>query len=178
MKTALKTLDMELTKLITRLPETWRGLFIVVTSLGDPIVTIGIGVVIVCIGWWQQNVRLALAGSVIWMTLITGAILKVVFSRARPMTEYAANLRVDTFSFPSGHSSGAMVAYGLLAYCAIHLLPQPYGWIVAIGCACIIVAVGVSRIYLGAHFPSDVLAGWILGALALIIIAVVIRPLS
>lgn len=178
MKALLKSFDLHLTQLVLRLPESWRGFFVIVTSLGDPIVTVGIGVVVVAIGVWQHNIRLAISGSIIWITLILGSVLKLLFGRERPMSEYAANLRVDTYSFPSGHSSGSMIAYGLLAYLAMRLLPQPYGWIAAAVCGAIIILVGISRIYLGAHFPSDVLAGWILGFAALLIIIFVVKPLS
>lgn len=178
MKAALKSFDLQITQLVLRIPESWNGFFSAVTVLGDPVLTVGIGIVVAAYGVWTQAVRLVIAGSLVWATLITGSILKLLFGRERPMTEYAANLRVDTFSFPSGHSSGSMIAYGLLAYIALKLLPQPYGWIAAIICGIIIFLVGISRIYLGAHFPSDVFAGWLLGACFLLVIVFIVRPLS
>lgn len=174
----LYSFDTTVTRAIATWPETWRSFFFFATHLGDPLVTIGIGIAIAGVGLWQGSMRLVFAGSSIWVTLAVGAILKLLFGRARPLTEYAANLRVDTFSFPSGHSSGSMIAYGLLAYLAWQLLPQPWGYVVAGICALIIIAVGVSRIYLGAHFPSDVIAGWALGLLALCIVILIIKPLT
>jgi membrane-associated phospholipid phosphatase len=176
-KALVKVFDLHLTQLILLLPESWRGLFVIITSLGDPIVIVGIGVAAVLYGVWSHNVKFIVSGSFVGLTLIVGSILKLLFGRERPMTEYAENLRIDTYSFPSGHSSGAMIAYGLLAYIAMKTLPQPYGLIAAIACGVIVLLVGISRIYLGAHFPSDVLAGWILGAIMLIIVIVVVRPL-
>ena len=129
-------------------------------------------------GLWLSNFRLALSGAIIWLTLGIGFLIKLLIGRARPLTEYAANLRVDTFSFPSGHTSGATIAYGLLAYLAWQLLPQPFGYIVAAMFGILIIAIGVSRIYLGAHFPSDVIAGWLLGAAALCVIIFIVRPLA
>lgn len=177
MKSLVKVVDVQLTQLILRLPESWHGFFLVVTSLGDPIFTVVIGVVVSAMGYLQHNVRLLFAGATIWSVLVIGGILKMLFGRARPMSDYAANLRVDTFSFPSGHSSGSMIAYGLLAYIALKLLPQPYGLFAAVICGCIIALIGISRIYLGAHFPSDVIAGWLLGGLGLLVIIFFIRPL-
>ena len=178
MKTLFKSFDLHLTQLVLRIPESWAGFFGAVTTLGDPVLTVGIGIAVAAYGVWAHAGRIIIAGSLVWATLIVGSMLKLLFGRERPMSEYAANLRVDTFSFPSGHSSGSMIAYGLLAYIALKLLPQPYGWIAAIICGIIIFLIGVSRIYLGAHFPSDVLAGWILGAIFLCVIVFIVRPLS
>lgn len=178
MKALIRTFDTSLIRLVTSWPESWRSFFVVVTNLGDPIVTIGIGVVVTAVGFAQANVRLMIAGAAVWATLGVGSLLKLAFGRERPLTEYAANLRVDTFSFPSGHSSGAMVAYGLLAYLAWQLLPQPWALVVTVVCAAIVLLVGISRVYLGAHFPSDVLAGWLLGLIALVVIVAVVRPLA
>lgn len=133
---------------------------------------------VAAVGLWLSNFRLALSGAIIWLTLGIGFLIKLSIGRARPLTEYAANLRVDTFSFPSGHTSGATIAYGLLAYLAWQLLPQPFGYIVAAMFGILIIAIGVSRIYLGAHFPSDVIAGWLLGAAALCVIIFIVRPLA
>lgn len=177
MKSSLRQFDVYFTELILKLPVSWQPFFLGVTNLGDPIVTIGIGVVVAVFGYLHANVRLIFSGAMIWITLVAGGILKLLFGRARPLSEYAANLRVDTFSFPSGHSSGSMIAYGLLAYLAIKFLPDPLGIIAAFVCGGIIFLVGISRIYLGAHFPTDVLAGWLLGAIALIIIVFCIKPL-
>ena len=177
MKHLIKSFDEKVTAAIVSLPQSWHGVFMGITALGDPIITIGIGVVVALVGWFGANMRLVLSGAMIWITLATGSLLKLAFGRERPLTEYSANLRVDTFSFPSGHSSGAMIAYGLLAYIAIKLLPGPWGVIVAMFCGFLIALIGISRVYLGAHFPSDVVAGWVLGIVALLIIIFVIRPL-
>lgn len=178
MKSLIRNFDLHVSNTVLRLPESWHGFFLAVTALGDPIITVGIGAIVAVVGFAVHNVRLGLAGVAIWLTLIVGSILKLLFGRERPVTEYVANLRVDTFSFPSGHSSGAMIAYGLLAYFALKLLPQPYGMIAAIICGIIILLVGVSRVYLGAHFPSDVVAGWLLGATVLTLVIYVLRPLG
>mgnify|MGYP000915925445 CR=1 FL=1 len=155
-----------------------KPFFLAITTLGDPIVTVGIGIVVAVYGYFQTNMRLVISAALIWVTLGFGAILKLLFGRDRPDTEYANNLHFATNSFPSGHASGAMVAYGLLAYMAWRLLPQPWSYIVVVLLGVLIVLVGLSRIYLGAHFPSDVIAGWALGGVTLLVILFVIRPLS
>ncbi len=146
--------------------------------LGDPVAIGLVSVAVIGTGIMTTNMRLALSGAAIPATLLVGALLKLLFERARPVTEYAMNMKIHTFSFPSGHSSGSTVAYGLLAYFAFMKLPTPWNAIVGLAVAVLPVFVGLSRIYLGAHFPSDVVAGWILGLAALFIIILIIQPLA
>lgn len=176
MKQILLQFDTRLTHIITSWPSQLHGFFLLITALGDPIVTVGIGVVVMASGFMKSNPRLILAGATVPATLLAGSFFKVLFERARPLTEYAANLRLDTYSFPSGHTSGATIAYGLLAFVAWQVLPQPFSSI-AVALLCIlIIAIGISRVYLGAHFPSDVVAGWLLGLIGLAIIILVVKP--
>lgn len=81
--------------------------------------------------------------------------LKQIFAAPRPDLLPHLDI-VHTYSFPSGHAAGNLIFFGaaaLLARCRA-------GWAVAIACIGII---GVSRIWLGVHWPSDVAAGWIEG---------------
>ncbi len=88
-------------------------------------------------------------------------VLKQIFAAPRP--ELLPHLdNVHTYSFPSGHAAGNLMFFGAVAMIV--------GGRVAYGCAGLIVAlIGVSRVWLGVHWPSDVTAGWIegLGWLAL-----------
>ncbi len=178
MRALLHYFDTTLTGAIVKLPIWLQPFFVAVTTLGSPIVTLCIGFIIAAWGIYATNIRLAVSGGVIWLTLGIGSFIKLLVGRERPTTDYAANMVFDTMSFPSGHSSGAAVAYGLLAFLAWNILPQPWGYIVAIIFIMLILLIGVSRIYLGAHFPSDVLAGWLLGAAGLCAIIFIVKPLA
>ncbi len=161
-----------------RVPSSFRSFLLLITDLGHPIATMLTGIGIAIVGLTQSNVRLVIAGGAVWFVLGVGSLLKLLFSRARPHTAYAANIWLDKHSFPSGHTTGSTAAYGLLAYFAWELLAWPWNGIIVIVLSLFIVLVGYSRVYLGAHFPSDVIAGWLLGAVAVICVIFVVHPLN
>jgi membrane-associated phospholipid phosphatase len=91
--------------------------------------------------------------------------LKLVFQRTRP--EAAAGYLIDlpsSFSFPSGHAMGSASVAGSLAIVAFAKLRSPWRWLALVAAFLYIVGVGVSRVYLGVHFASDVLGGQLASA--------------
>jgi membrane-associated phospholipid phosphatase len=88
-------------------------------------------------------------------------ILKLVFARARP-TLFEVITRPDTYSFPSGHAMSAVTIYGAIAAVIIALRPSSKP-LVAVVAMIVILGIGTSRVYLGAHWPMDVIAGWTAG---------------
>lgn len=84
-------------------------------------------------------------------------IAKRFFDRARPDLWLSIDPRSD-FSFPSGHAMGTMALF--TALCVLTWKTK-WRWPVLAGSATVILFVGLSRIYLGVHFPSDVLCGWL-----------------
>ncbi|TMQ16394.1 MAG: phosphatase PAP2 family protein [Deltaproteobacteria bacterium] len=95
------------------------------------------------------------------------SLLKVMFSRERP--ELFDKVALPTgYSFPSGHSMSAMGIYGVIAAALIALYPRARRPVIA-AAAGLIALIGVSRIYLGVHWPSDVLGGFLGGVPPLIV---------
>ena len=93
-------------------------------------------------------------------------IAKIVIHRPRPL--YAMITETD-FSFPSGHATIAVAFYGYLAYIFIKSFKSKIKRLVIfLGALLIISVIGFSRLYLGVHYVSDVIAGYLVGLLALI----------
>ena len=92
--------------------------------------------------------------------------LKATFHRTRP--EFAAEFHMTSWSFPSGHAMDSLISYGLLAY---WLRTKFSEWrvLIRITAIAVILLIGYSRIYLGVHYLSDVLAGYSAGMVWLIV---------
>ncbi len=175
MRIFVESLDTRFTKVIQRWPQWLRPVMRTATFIGLPVFTIFIGVLIAGFGVLHKSGNLVFVGAVIVGTILVSSILKRFFKRARPLTDYVLHMRFSSFSLPSGHAVGGVVAYGALGYLLAVSLPFP--WSAVAFCSGMIVAViiGISRVYLGAHYPSDVIAGWILGAVGLLTIIFNVR---
>lgn len=108
----------------------------------------------------RKSYILVIAANLV-VAMVVNPLLKQVFARVRP-TLFEVLKRPDTYSFPSGHSMSAVVIYGALATVIIALRPSAKVP-VAISAGILMVGIGFSRVYLGAHWPMDVLAGWASG---------------
>jgi membrane-associated phospholipid phosphatase len=96
------------------------------------------------------------------------AIAKMLMTRPRPADEMAV-AEPSGWSFPSGHSASAVALYVMLALIATSLWRRQLRPAVAFGAAGLLVAlIGFSRVYLGAHYPTDVLAGWLTGGILVV----------
>jgi undecaprenyl-diphosphatase len=89
------------------------------------------------------------------------AVLKLLFHRQRPELAY---VHLDTYSFPSGHATGATAIYGVVTYLLVRDRVRSTRVLAGVGFVGLIALVGFSRLYLEAHYLSDVLAGCSLGA--------------
>jgi undecaprenyl-diphosphatase len=138
--------------------------FVGVTHLGDFEVLSVLVLVVFLILLVARRRALAIA----WLVATSSGgllnrVLKSIFERTRPVHDHGLTLETS-WSFPSGHASGAMLIYGLLAYVLVlHARPA---WRAPIAAAAVllIVFVGASRIILQVHYLSDVLAGYLSAA--------------
>ena len=133
--------------------------------MGSPPVIVAMAAVAAVVGLVWRKVRGAawtLPIAVIGAGVIIQGV-KLLVHRPRP-SFFTPLLHEAGYSFPSGHSLIAMVVYGLLGYFALHLFKNPtLRLLVRIVTVLVVVAIGVSRVYVGVHYPTDVLAGWTAG---------------
>lgn len=140
-----------------------RTVFSAITRLGDPSTLVGLAIVVAVALVVAGRPRLAFG----WIAALAGNALlnhtlKAVFERVRPAHD-PSFVAATGWSFPSGHSSGAVVAYGLLAYLLVRLLPRRWHLPAVVLAAALAFTIGVSRFFVGVHFASDVLAGFLSG---------------
>ena len=138
---------------------------VALAHLGGPVVMITVAALAALAGLVFPRLR-AMAWSVPLAVAGAGALVecaKLVFERPRP-TFFEPLIAARGYSFPSGHSLVAMVLYGLLGYLICTTVrSKPARAAVAVVAALLIVSIGLSRIYVGVHYPTDVLAGWTAG---------------
>lgn len=151
--------------------QAWRSpsmtlLFHSATTLGNVAVMSAITAVTVLLLWWRgRSAEGLLLGIVVGAGAAISTFVKHAAERPRPDAANAIIELPASYSFPSGHTMASMLYFGVLAYVAVRRTTwQP--WVKALsvlGCVLAAVTIGVSRVYLGVHWPSDVLASWLLG---------------
>jgi membrane-associated phospholipid phosphatase len=98
---------------------------------------------------------------------LLNTIIKHIFERVRPVHDVSIATATG-WSFPSGHSSGSLVTYGIIAYVLVRVLPDGWRLPVIVAATLIAVTTASSRVFLRVHFASDVLAGIALGTVWLV----------
>jgi undecaprenyl-diphosphatase len=106
----------------------------------------------------------ALAISVVGTQVAVSGV-KLLIARPRPHSEQTI-VDPSGFSFPSAHSASAMALYLTVALIAAGLLKRRFRFAPYVAAGFAVALVGISRVYLGAHYPTDVLAGWLTGGIA------------
>ena len=144
-------------------PDLTRLMF-ALTEIGSPRLLAPVIPLMALLLWWRGFRDEAL----LWMSATGGASLltlglKAHFHRLRPDLPWALT-EEHSFSFPSGQSVFAVVVYSVLVYLTLRQRQRTF-WrvLVTLGAMSLVFGIGYSRIYLGVHYPSDVLAGYLVG---------------
>jgi membrane protein DedA with SNARE-associated domain len=146
----------------THINPTWTKIAFWISKIGDTEYMLIAGTAIaVALAWYKKWRRAALTILTMISTGFFLSVLKDFFLRARPENAYEA---LSSFSFPSGHASFAAAFFFVVAYLLVTYMHSVFRReLVIVGCATAIIVIGLSRIVLGVHWSSDVMAGWALG---------------
>lgn len=133
---------------------TWLGS----TKIAIIIVLVAMLVLAVFLGHRKE---LALFILVVGLAPLINKLIKSIFERERP--DLHRLIEETGYSFPSGHSMSAFAMYGILAYLLWRHVPSAWGrtLVIVLGLA-VTLSIGISRIYLGVHYPSDVIGGYLI----------------
>lgn len=146
----------------------WRSSFLnpimeFISLLGADFTLIAGSVVAILLALKKHRHEAQLFVSVLVLGVLINNVLKLFFQRPRPTIDPLFDLSAS-FSFPSGHAMNSFIFYCLLAYFVYHFTKNRtlsiWASIAALG---LILLIGLSRVYLGVHYPSDVIAGYIAG---------------
>lgn len=171
----LKQLDSDITVFVHqyRTPKL-TDYFVFITDVGDiyGYLTIFVLCIIafqIIFKSWNYVIQLTI---VMALALSSNVILKKIINRPRPELEHLVT--VETLSYPSGHAMTAMAFYGFLIYLfyrfKINLLIKT---LIIILLTSLIISIGISRVYLGVHFPSDIIGGFIAGFIWVVLCALI-----
>ncbi len=142
----------------------------IITFFGSVLMILILTVLFVIFVKGKRN-KLLILINVIVVTLLN-QLLKYVFQRERPTNSI---IEETGYSFPSGHSMVSMAFYGFLIYLVYKSNMKFKGLIISF-ISILIFLIGISRIYLGVHYPSDVLGGFTLSLSYLIIFIDITKP--
>ncbi len=151
------------------------GVFLLLTEFGAETIQLPL----IAFLYWCGKKRIAiLIGISFFSGMVVNQLLKITFCVQRPFLRFENLAAVaealpgaSGFSFPSGHTAGAISVYGMIAM----LTEKRWLKIVMVS---LIAAVGISRLYLGVHTPTDVLAAIVIGTLILIAVRIASRSLA
>lgn len=174
--TALTLADIRVTRWIQAWAHpNFTAAMLLITELGSTLFVSSVAFIAALYALWRRQwLRLLAIVLIVYGGMLLNVALKRLFQRARPILDEPI-LSLASYSFPSGHTVAATVLWGMIAVFALRTLHAWHWRLLAVSSAVtIIVLVGFSRIYLGAHYLSDVLAGiaeglvWLLFCLVLL----------
>ncbi len=174
----LEYLDLNFTTSLQKFQAWWLyAIMLGFTALGNTLTLLLVGIALAAYLFFRQRPLAA------WLTMLTliglpiNMLLKLSAGRPRPSTDLVSVLAPTIgLSFPSGHAMASTTLYGYLAIlCWMHIPQRTTRIMATISLAMTAVMVSLSRVYLGAHWLSDVVGGWTAGLFLLVIIVEVYK---
>jgi undecaprenyl-diphosphatase len=148
-----------------------------ITFLGTEFALATIALAVIAIFW--NNKKLSYFSKIAAVNLLAGSILnevlKNIYGRQRP--DILRLIEITGLSFPSGHSMAGMSFYGFIIYLCLKFGKGAWRYIAVTLLSVLILLIGISRIYLGVHYASDVLAGFSLGIVWLAVFITIMNKL-
>ncbi len=173
--------DVRIQRFVQRAPEPlFRWIADFGNWIGSAEVCAVIGIAVLLLLIWRRAPMCAALVLIAYAARLQNMALKSLFDSPRPTADL---IRVDEIArglgFPSGHAMGATLCFGSIAVVATRQISSPRirGAVHAL-CLAIIATVGFGRIFVGAHWPSDVLGGYLYGSIILIVIVALIDFLN
>ncbi len=151
----------------------WRAFMSGITDVGGGWVALTVAGLLAMFLFLRGRVIDALATAAIFSVTVVIPVLKQFVERPRPSgTSVMLIGHFSGSSFPSGHSALAMVFCGVLFYLAPRLVRAGQRmWTLRMGLVALLIFTGLSRVYLGVHWPSDVIGGFLVGAVLVSVLA-------
>lgn len=145
-----------------------------ITNITSPIMVI-ITLLILVLAIKDKKIKISLVINLLGITIINN-LIKVIIARPRP--EINKLVTETGYSFPSGHSMVSMAFYGYLIYLIYRYIKNKYiKWSLIVLLSILICLIGISRIYLGVHYTSDVLGGFLLSISYLVVYISLIKKI-
>ena len=144
--------------------------FTFITHFGDTVFIVGFvsGFILL-----SRNIYGVLMGVSAVDSAIICSVLKHIFVRERP--NHLRLIKQGGYSFPSGHSMISVCVYGYLLYLVLKIKNKLLKYILSCLLIFLIISIGISRIYIGVHYPTDVIAGYSLGIVEVILLIEALR---
>jgi membrane-associated phospholipid phosphatase len=155
----------------------FNALMVGLTTIGSTAailaIFVAVGIALLAI---RRYAALLFLGLALGGAILIDFVMKRIFERPRPKLDYAAVL--PDYSFPSGHAMNGVAFYLTLGLIAWSVFGRRVGLIVTVSMAVLAFGIGVSRIYLGYHYLTDVVGGWLGGIVWLLVVGAVFRLAS
>lgn len=166
----LSAIDEHLVSLVPLVAPGLYTIMVVLSALGEPaaMIALAIGWAGIEWAWGRRDRALVMLASVASAPVFYA--LKLLIQRVRPASEYVMQLQLNSYSFPSGHATMSFAILLTLAYLLSLRIRKLWSWVITTGLVLLVVGIGFSRVYLQVHYPTDVVGGWIIGAIVLLLV--------